>query len=140
MRKLRVTFPTSLNDKDEALRGEVYWEEFKFCSIDIFEKAINEAIGICNFFPKPIELRGFINEFCQLEYLKNNLNEQFFQIEYIKTKEEIQKEQEIAKKCLDELHEKLFQNKELSPTLSPSRAEEFEIKRLEAKEKLKQLN
>jgi hypothetical protein len=61
MRRLRVTFPTNLNDKDEALRAEVYWEEFKNLSMHYFEMAVNEAISSCLFFPKPSELYDFIN-------------------------------------------------------------------------------
>ncbi len=139
MRKLRVTFPSNLSDKDEVLRGEVYWEEFKNSSIESFEKGINEAISSCNFFPKPIELREFIDEFNRIKYLESIPHEEFRQIEYVKTEEEIQKEREISKMCLEELYKKLFKKEELSPTLKGKRAEEFERNRKKAKEKLKQL-
>ena len=140
MRKLRVIFPLNLNDKDEALRGEVYWEEFKTSSIEAFDKSILEAIRLCKFFPKPHELWEFIDEFNRIKYSESIPREEFRQIEYVKTEEEIQEEKEVAKKCLIDLKEKLFQKNILSPVLLGEKAEEFERKRSLAKEKLKQLN
>ncbi len=56
MRKLKVTFPSNLSEEQEALRAQVYWDEFKSISIDRFEFAINSVIGDLKFFPKPAEL------------------------------------------------------------------------------------
>jgi hypothetical protein len=71
MRRLRVTFPTSLNEKDEALRAEVYWREFAGVSYKAFESAVLKALGSCSFFPKPKELHDFIQAESERKWLED---------------------------------------------------------------------
>ena len=135
MRRLRVTFPMNLNDKDEALRGEVYWEEFKAIPIEGFEFAVNKAINSLSFFPKPIELREFIWERNEIEYRqKNSVN----LIEYKKQEDIVSPEQ--AKEILSKIQKIIgLKDKKLTPFLEGKEAKKFEEKRKIAKEKIKLL-
>lgn len=98
MRRLRVTFPTSLNEKDEALRAEVYWQEFKNVSMDYFEQSVNEAVGSCTFFPKPAELHEFMNVYINQRSLETSTREA---IEWMKPTEE---GKQIAKEIIGDLY------------------------------------
>lgn len=127
MRRLRVTFPTNLADKDEALRTDIYWEEFQTININEFESAVNEAIKSLSFFPKPIELYNFIRQNAELKYTQN-------QLEY--KEEPISPER--AKQILSEI-QKIIGSKEenLKPFLEREKAKEFEEKREKLKKQIK---
>jgi hypothetical protein len=71
MRRLKVTFPSNLSEQDEALRAEVYWEEFKTTAIERFEHSVLQAISSLSFFPKPAELHEFISQKSIQEYLEH---------------------------------------------------------------------
>ncbi len=137
MRKLRVTFPLNLNDKDEALRGEVYWEEFKNVDIGKFEFAINECIKKILFFPKPFELHELIDQRNSEEYLEHHATrDEILKIEWIEPTEEGKR---IAREFLQGLVNKWENDKKLKPCLEGKKAKEFEEKRKIAKEKVKLL-
>ena len=70
-----MTFPMNLSEKDEALRAEVYWEEFKNTPIERFESAVKQAIGCLTFFPKPAELHELISQDSHKEYLEHKRTE-----------------------------------------------------------------
>ena len=125
----------NLNDKDEALRGEVYWEEFRNMDIDKFEYAIGRAIKSLSFFPKPIELHESIWERNEIEYRQKN------KVDLIEHKEcEDFVSPERAREILSEI-KKIIGSKDekLKPYLEGKEAKEFEEKRKKAKEKVKLL-
>ena len=129
MRRLRVTFPMNLNDKDEALRGEVYWEEFKNIDIDKFEYAIGKAINSLSFFPKPIELHEFIWEKNEIEYREKNRGDL---IEYKECEDFVSPER--GKEILYAIQKIMISKAEkLKPSLEGKEAKEFEEKRKKAK-------
>jgi len=128
-----VTFPSNLSQQDEALRAEVYWEEFSGVSIDSFESAVNQAIGEYSFFPKPNQIRELINFSVDQKRLEHETAE--FNRELLPWLEPTPVGKEEAKKLLTELFNKL----DPKPQLEGDRASEFERKRKIAKEKAKQL-
>lgn len=127
-----MTFPSNLNQQDEALRAEVYWEEFSDTSISNFENAVNKAIGEFSFFPKPHQLRELMNFQSEQRYLTNETIDFHHQLPWF---EKTPVGREEAKKFLTEIFEKL----ETKPQLEGDMATEFERKRKIAKEKAKQL-
>ena len=132
-----MTFPINLNDKDEALRGEVYWEEFRNVDIDKFEFAVSQCIKEILFFPKPFELHEFIDQRNREEYLEHHATrDEISKIEWIEPTEEGKR---IARDFLQGLVNKWEYDKKLSPSLEGIEAKEFEEKRKKAKEKVKLL-
>ena len=126
----------NLNDKDEALRGEVYWEEFKATSIEGFELAVSKAINSLSFFPKPIELQEFIWERNEIEYRQKSSDGRL--IEY-KEYEDLVSPQR-AKEILSEIQKMIgLKDEKLKPSLEGKEAREFEEKRKIAKEKAKKI-
>ena len=134
MRRLRVTFPTSLNDKDESLRADVYWEEFKNTSIEKFESAVNEAIGALSFFPKPAELWEFIKQQDRYEYLQDQAS--MADLHKIDWQEPTKKGREIAIKLMNELKNRWKIEDEQK---EKERTEQFEKRRKELKKQAKLL-
>lgn len=135
MRRLKVTFPTNLNDKDEALRAEVYWEEFLETSIEHFEKAVNKAMAECTFFPKPVELYEFITFEANIKYLQSQKVEPDHQLEWM---EPTQEGKTLAKQYLANIFD-VIEKDIMKPKLKRKDAKEFEDKRKIAKEKAKRL-
>jgi hypothetical protein len=134
MRRLKVTFPINLNEKDEALRAEVYWEEFLNTSIENFEKAIIRALGECTYFPKPTELREFIRFEANTRYLESQNIEPNYQLEWMMPTEE---GKALAKQYLGKIFEKIEADI-IKPQLEGDAAKKFEEKRKIAKQKAKQ--
>ena len=135
MRRLKVTFPNNLNDKDEALRAEVYWEEFSTTSIQAFEKAANKAMSEYTFFPKPVELHQFIRFEANKKYLESQKIEPDHQLEWMIPTEE---GKALAKKYLGQIFD-VVEKDIMKPKLEGKKAKEFEAKRNIAKEKAKAL-
>lgn len=133
MRRLKVTFPSNLSDKDEALRAEVYWEEFSNTSIHNFEKAITSAVGKCTYFPKPTELYEFIRFEANTRYLEGQKVEPDHQLEWMMPTQE---GKALAKEYLSKIFD-VVENDIMKPKLEGKRAKEFEEKRRIAKEKAK---
>ena len=131
MRRLKVTFPTSLDSKDEALRAEVYWEEFSTTLIETFSKAVNDAIAHCSFFPKPTELYEFIKFYAETKYLQGQRVEVDHQLEWMYPTEE---GKALAKQYLANIFD-VVEKDIMKPKLKGARAKEFEEKRKAAKEK-----
>jgi hypothetical protein len=134
-----VTFPTNLSEKDEALRAEVYWEEFSNWKIEKFAEAVKEAISSCRFFPKPSELREFFVRPAwktEMEYLEKSAQD-FLKLPWIS--------QERAEEILSNVKEsddykKIMEETESKPTIQDEeKAKEFEHKRLIAKEKAQKI-
>lgn len=125
-----MTFPMNLNDKDEALRGEVYWEEFKHMPMEYFEMSVNEAISSCAFFPKPAELHEFVDAEKDRKSLGTKTREA---IDWMKPTEEGKK---IAIQMIGELHDTLKKQDEKA---EKERAEKFEKNRAVLKKQAKLL-
>lgn len=129
-----MTFPTSLNEKDEALRAEVYWEEFKRVGIDEFEYGVSECIGSVSFFPKPTELWEVIRRERHQEYLSHQASmPELPRIEWMEPTEEGKR---IASGMMGGLFAKWKQEDELN---EKKRQEEFEKKRAILKKQAKLL-
>jgi len=135
MRRLRVTFPGNLNEKDEALRAEVYWEEFFPTSIEAFEGAVNKAMSECTFFPKPVELHEFIRFEANNKYLDSQRIEPDHQIEWMEPTKE---GKALAKQYLSKIFD-VVEKDIRKPNLEGEAAKRFEEKRRVAKEKAKGL-
>jgi hypothetical protein len=146
MRRLRVTFPTSLSEKDEALRTEVYWEEFRGTTIEDFTKGVREAISKCGFFPKPSELWEYIKPSWieESKYLEESTrkclghSEEWISAEKAEAILEKIKQSDDYKKIMREATE----DEDMSPKpviKDEKMAEEFERMRTEAIEKAKKI-
>lgn len=134
MKRLKVTFPSNLTIQEEALRTEIYWEQFENCSIRSFESAVNGAIKNCGFFPKPSELHELIRLESENRYRERLSYRDQYKLEY---KENFMTKEE-AKECLKKINE-MIKLKHNDPRLEGIEAEEFERKRLIAKEKAKEI-
>jgi hypothetical protein len=132
MRRLRVTFPTSLSDKDEALRGEVYWEEFNRIGIEAFEYAVKESIGALSFFPKPNELWEFIDALRRNQYLSHQA--EMPELPKIGWQEPTEEGRRIAKEIIGELYNTWG---EQDKKREQERAEKFEKNREHLKKQAK---
>ncbi len=64
MQRLKVSLPsqTKLTPNEEALRIDVFWEEFKGSKIERVEDAMQAALADCKWFPTPAEMRELMNE------------------------------------------------------------------------------
>ena len=57
MNRLRVSLPSpTLDDRDKALRTEVFWDVLQDYPLDLVEGAVAWAIRSLAYFPKPVEL------------------------------------------------------------------------------------
>jgi hypothetical protein len=133
MKKLKVSLPSiPLSEKDEAFRTEVFWEEFKDVAIEAFEIAVKKATSDLSFFPKPVELWGYIKPVQDLTYWPS-----FTEIEH---KEEALNSEQV-KECLKKIYESIgthpIKIEGISPYLKGEEGKRFEEKRRIAKEKLK---
>ncbi len=95
MSKLKVTFPNSLTTQEEAIRAQVYWEEFKAKTIEDFEFAVNDTIGSLTFFPKPTELHDIIRAEADKKYKYED------PIKKIDWNEPTEQGRQIARECLN---------------------------------------
>ena len=63
MNKARLSLPgPSLNDREKALRVEVFWEVLSFLDIEKVDRAFQRAILELKFFPTPSHILDFIHE------------------------------------------------------------------------------
>jgi hypothetical protein len=120
----------NLSEKDEALRTEIYWEEFSNIMIEDFEHAIHMAISECKFFPKPSELYEFLNppEKIYLDY-ETRTNE----LEWMHPTEE---GRQIAKTYLKKIMDMLDSKNKANKNLEGEKARAFEEKRKKLKRQI----
>jgi len=127
MKRLQVTFESitaNISARDQALRSEVYWQEFTKTPIEAFEAGISAAIRECLFFPKPSEIHEFIRVY--FETKSTGTIDQ--RIDWMPPTEEAKR---IATQYLEGIFNRLKQNipTTIKPNLEGKRAEAFEEKR-----------
>ncbi len=131
MKRLQVTFESitaNVSARDQALRSEVYWQEFTKTPIEAFEAGISVAIRECLFFPKPSEIHEFIRV-----YFEGKSTETIEKrIDWMPPTEEAKR---IATQYLAGIFDRLKQNisTTVQPRLESKRGEAFEEKRKIAK-------
>ncbi len=141
---LMVRLTTAFNEPMDEERVKIYYE---FLGKEDYQKtfdAINNLIKESKWFPKIADLEKEINpkfdsgeEF--YKYLDRCNNEFDKTIKALEYKPSLEEERKGAVECLKKITG-MLKDREIKPILEGERAEEFERKRLEAKEKLKQLN
>lgn len=105
MNKTRISLPgPALDDKEKALRVEVFWEELQGNSIEEVEGALQHARSKLRFFPTVIELNNFMREQRHQKYLSQiNIEEsKFHSINWMEpTEEGKRKAKELIQKLYD---------------------------------------
>jgi hypothetical protein len=103
-----VTFPNPpLSREEEALRGEVYWKEFKNTAIEDFEWAADKHIGGGHFFPRPSQLHEILHAVYEDRYLAKAGG--FPQLPYLEPTEE---GKDAAHVMLRHIYERIEQKSE----------------------------
>jgi hypothetical protein len=121
----------AFGDSITEARFLIYFDDLIEFDFERVIKAFKRARRELKFFPKVSQLREFIFDDCESEYLV--VNKDLIQIDY--RAEPLNRE--IAQKFFEDLQKRLDQVDD--SVLKGEQAEEFEQKRLAAKEKAKRL-